>query len=159
MSDMLDPHECPHARKILTYKTTAIGTRQYKHQCLDCGSAIGNPIKHDAVRGQEVVEFDEELHDRWRVEEQRRWEVEREEKNSGWWIWYNSYLESPDWQSRRRKVLERAGGLCEGCRECRATQVHHLTYAHAGNELLYELAALCEGCHEIAHSDKEEEPE
>jgi replicative DNA helicase len=64
---------------------------------------------------------------------------------------YHEYLLSPEWMALRRKVLDRCGGLCEGCREERVTQVHHLTYAHVRNELLFELVGLCDACHERAH--------
>lgn len=68
-----------------------------------------------------------------------------------WWATYNAYLESEEWTTRRQHVLERAGGICEGCRDARATQVHHLTYKHVGRELLWELAAVCNDCHEALH--------
>jgi 5-methylcytosine-specific restriction endonuclease McrA len=35
----------------------------------------------------------------------------------------------------------------DGC-QSRATQVHHLTYRHLGNEPLFELMAICRDCHE-----------
>lgn len=68
-----------------------------------------------------------------------------------WFDVYAEYLASPEWDERRRLVLERAGGICEGCRRARATQVHHTTYKHAGDELLFELVAVCNACHERLH--------
>jgi hypothetical protein len=65
--------------------------------------------------------------------------------------WYNFYLKSDAWKLKRRKVRDRCGGVCEGCRDHPVTQVHHLTYEHVGNELLYELVGLCDACHERAH--------
>ena len=56
-----------------------------------------------------------------------------------------------EWREKRRKVLERADWLCEGCRCRRTTQVHHLTYKHLGRELLFELVALCDVCHDVCH--------
>jgi 5-methylcytosine-specific restriction endonuclease McrA len=67
---------------------------------------------------------------------------------------YNKYLQSDDWKAKRGKVLERCDGLCEGCREAPATQVHHLTYNHVGDELLYELVGICDACHERVHEPK-----
>ena len=69
---------------------------------------------------------------------------------------YREYLLSPEWKALRRKVIDRCGGLCEGCREERVTQVHHLTYAHVRDELLFELVGLCDACHERAHTPRQQ---
>ena len=64
---------------------------------------------------------------------------------------YSDYLLSPEWAKRREKVLRRANGICEGCGEARATQVHHKTYDHIYNEPLFDLVAICKACHESIH--------
>jgi 5-methylcytosine-specific restriction endonuclease McrA len=64
---------------------------------------------------------------------------------------YHEYLQTDAWQERRRLVLRRAGGICEGCRKARAVEVHHLTYQHIGHEFLWELVAICRACHERYH--------
>jgi 5-methylcytosine-specific restriction endonuclease McrA len=64
---------------------------------------------------------------------------------------YADYLRTAAWQAKRDKVLARAQRVCEGCRDREATEVHHLTYAHVGRELLFELVALCEACHAVVH--------
>lgn len=66
--------------------------------------------------------------------------------------WYADYLASDEWSERRRRVMERARYLCEGCLSARAECVHHTTYAHVGDELMFELVALCNACHEKAHT-------
>lgn len=68
-----------------------------------------------------------------------------------WWRWYRRYLQSPEWEERRFKVLARAHQRCEGCGRAIATQVHHLSYAHVGQEFLWELVAVCEDCHRRCH--------
>ena len=73
---------------------------------------------------------------------------EREAHSAIWWAEYDAYLKTPAWQNRRRRVLDRANGICEACLEAKATQVHHTTYRHAGNEPLWELRAICGSCHE-----------
>jgi len=75
----------------------------------------------------------------------------RRPKEPGFWRWYSDYLDTDTWRVRRRLVLERAGGLCEGCRKEPATQVHHLTYDHVEHEFLWELVAVCRECHERFH--------
>ena len=52
--------------------------------------------------------------------------------------------------------MERAQGLCEGCRRRPATEVHHLTYEHVGDELLWELKAVCDHCHRRCHPESQE---
>lgn len=64
---------------------------------------------------------------------------------------HSDYLRSDAWRELRAKVLRRAAGICEGCLDAPAEQVHHLTYAHYGHELAYELRALCGRCHERVH--------
>jgi 5-methylcytosine-specific restriction endonuclease McrA len=54
-------------------------------------------------------------------------------------------------EARRQWYEQRAGGICEGCRQESATEVHHLTYEHAGREFLWELVAICRRCHERYH--------
>lgn len=64
---------------------------------------------------------------------------------------YTEYLQSQEWWDRRNKVMERACGLCEGCRQREPVEVHHLTYEHVTQEFLWELVALCAPCHERIH--------
>jgi len=105
------------------------------------------------IRSLDAADNYEQQQQEW---EQRRAELgkQRQQEQDEWWAGYTEYLQSPAWARRRRAVLTRAGGLCEGCRENPAVHVHHTTYAHAGNELLFELVALCRDCHQIAHPDK-----
>lgn len=85
---------------------------------------------------------------------QRRYEEERARQDREWWAWYNRYLQTPEWRERRRRVMARANGICEGCGEREATQVHHLTYTRVGHEMLFDLVAVCDACHRTIHQDK-----
>jgi hypothetical protein len=76
---------------------------------------------------------------------------QRQQQQAEWRQWYEKYLQTDEWLDRRRRVLVRAGNVCEGCRQAPATQVHHLTYKHVGNEFLWELVAICRACHERYH--------
>ncbi len=78
--------------------------------------------------------------------------MDRDEQDRRWWAWYDQYLQSPEWQARRRLVLRRAGGKCEGCRIRRAVQAHHLTYDRVGREMLFDLVAVCAECHNQIHA-------
>ncbi len=64
---------------------------------------------------------------------------------------YAAYLQTDHWKGVRLRVLVRDRNICQGCLSEPATQVHHLTYAHRGDELLFELTSLCDSCHERAH--------
>jgi 5-methylcytosine-specific restriction endonuclease McrA len=92
------------------------------------------------------------------AEQQAQAEAEREQKRAEWFRRYNAYLKTPQWRTKSQMVLERASYRCEGCGMARATQAHHLTYDHVGDELLWELRAVCKGCHERAHAGKRELP-
>lgn len=67
------------------------------------------------------------------------------------------YLQSPEWQERRVKVLDRSGGVCEACGVAKATTVHHVTYRRWKNEPLFDLRAVCTPCHELIHGKQQEE--
>lgn len=76
-------------------------------------------------------------------------------RNDGWWSRYTAYLSTPQWSAKREAALERDHYLCQACRRREATQVHHTTYKHVGNEPLFELVSLCEVCHdEITAMDR-----
>jgi 5-methylcytosine-specific restriction endonuclease McrA len=84
-----------------------------------------------------------------RVVEQLR--QRRAKSRAEWRSLYRQYLATPHWQARRQHVMQRCNGICEGCRERSAREVHHLTYQHVGEELLFELVALCDDCHDRVH--------
>ena len=73
------------------------------------------------------------------------------ESNGKWQPAFAAHLTTVEWMERRRLVLIRARGLCEGCRHRKATTVHHLTYEHVGAEFLFELVAVCRSCHNRLH--------
>ena len=65
---------------------------------------------------------------------------------------YLEYLQSTAWRLKAVQVRQRADWRCELCHcEPDDLQVHHLTYAHLGDESLLELMALCGRCHARGH--------
>jgi 5-methylcytosine-specific restriction endonuclease McrA len=129
----------------------------YAFQCLICGeSASGGWLSHSRIpRHLPIPEWDETLSKKYYEERRQQQLALRETERADWFHEHEQYLLSPQWRVLRRKVLERAGGLCEGCREKPATQVHHLTYAHWQHELLFELVAICDDCHQRIHPHME----
>lgn len=132
-------------------RVTANGAKQYAPQCLTCGRSMGNPLKQSEYIGC-PPEWDYDLQEQW--DSQRR--IEHEEKANEWWDRYKAYLKTSEWKHRRRLVMLRSQGICEGCRERPAKEVHHLTYAHVCEEFLFELVALCEECHDRIHGHDDE---
>lgn len=64
---------------------------------------------------------------------------------------YREYLETPEWQERRRIHLAHAGDRCQVCNRSTFLQVHHRTYEHRGNERFSGLIVLCRSCHRHFH--------
>jgi 5-methylcytosine-specific restriction endonuclease McrA len=161
---MADPYWCEHPETALRWRVNKAGAGAWVRQCQTCGWQVGTAIRRDAPEVRQRHDrplFDESIRERYedlrraRIQRQQQIaELEQERKHREWWAWYNRYLTTAEWKARRALVLKRAGGLCEGCREARAQQVHHLTYAHVGDEFLFELVALCSECHERLHEEK-----
>lgn len=81
----------------------------------------------------------------------------RRNSSDDWWIWYRSYLRSPEWEVKRQSVISRAGGRCEKCGNYgRRIDAHHLpgSYSRIPHELPWDLAALCYECHKGEHRGK-----
>jgi hypothetical protein len=139
--------------------------RQLREQCCDCGKLLSQSLSH-SLATSDTPDVDEDRAraalDNEKEERERAWrEVQREqaEANKEWWRQYNDYLRSSEWFCRHDLVLQRANGICEGCRRRPATQVHHLTYNHVRNEFLWELVAICDVCHERFHENSKSDIE
>jgi len=74
-----------------------------------------------------------------------------EEQSAERRAFYETYIKSPEWFAKRALILERDNYICQGCLLQQAEHVHHLTYAHLGNELAFELISVCVPCHEYIH--------
>lgn len=145
--------ECPCTRTEVRERSIRGGSSQWVRQCLDCGQPVGNPVK--AVPN--CTAFDNDLVQQYLQEraEERRLVAEAERRR--WWALYEEYIASDAWKSLRAKVLKRDGGMCQGCLDARATEVHHLSYRNFGSEFAFELMALCSPCHERFHQRPEVE--
>ena len=64
---------------------------------------------------------------------------------------YQAVMQSAGWRRRRSQALHAAGRRCQECGAAGPLDVHHLSYAHLGDERPYELAVLCERCHDQLH--------
>lgn len=146
---------CPHPRNELRFKIGRDGAKRYYRQCLVCFDQIGSQVANATARGGEP-EFDQAAReamqvrrlDVWRSQDERR----RREEHTAWLREHDAYLRTPAWKKKRALALQRDKGTCQGCLEAPAVHVHHLTYEHWQDELLFELVSLCERCHERAHT-------
>jgi hypothetical protein len=149
---------CDHAGSELRERTIRGGGKQCVQQCLRCGSAISGAVKREVAiaenDGRPLPLFDEKLLSSWEAAAKDSADKIMNADDSAFWLAYEEYLAGPVWRKKREKVFERASGVCEGCREKPATQVHHLSYEHVGNEFLFELVAVCDDCHEELHNHK-----
>jgi len=143
--------------RTLSNKTTAVHV-----QCTICGEAVGGAIKKTSITPEQLVAlplWDEGLRETYRQMAADHYRDERAGQRDEWdqqsparKAEYAAYLQSDHWKDIRQRALVRDRFLCQGCLRDKATEVHHLTYAHRGDELLFELISLCDPCHERAHS-------
>lgn len=161
-----DKFQCDHPSKEIRHRVVKGGASQYVEQCLTCGKAISQPYpKTKAIQmngGKQPIPFDTELMDRWQTEYSNGFKrIEQEFSAKGeiddaeFKKWYGEYLASPEWKQIAKRVMDRANGICEGCLERTATEVHHLTYRDVGAEFCFQLVALCRECHDRYHRTDE----
>jgi 5-methylcytosine-specific restriction endonuclease McrA len=147
--------KCPN-RMLVTW-TDSKGSTYYGLQCRQCGDV--SPLKRNEMAGRfhpsQASQKNETLRKNWwaqrsaRYDELRKNELDAE--NQIFRAAYNIHMRSPRWAELRSLVMERCGGLCEGCRKRKAVQVHHLTYRDMGNEFLWQLVGICLECHNRFH--------
>lgn len=142
---------CEGTTSELRRRVLGNGAVQIVYQCLTCGRSASNPLAKSSVPNHErLPAWDESLAGQY--DEMRA--GLRQEQKAEWFEEHNAYLLTPKWRAKRAAVLKRSGGMCEGCAEKYASQVHHLTYVHWKDELLWELVAVCDECHERAHAER-----
>lgn len=157
-----EARECNHSDlKLCIYKDAA-GNTHFRRQCQSCGEMKGTAVARNAVGDAQLTEHRPNLNAEYEGARQRERDAIvqkhiriQKAKSGAFSKAYADHLASEKWQRIRRKVLERAKNLCEGCLERAATQVHHKSYDHLGEEFMFELLALCQECHERLHPSAE----
>ena len=71
---------------------------------------------------------------------------------------YKRYLASREWRVKRKEVIERNDGWCERCHSAPIADVHHVTYAHIGDEPPEDLQGVCRPCHAFISAEQENDP-
>ncbi|HEY7119675.1 MAG TPA: hypothetical protein VH475_24000 [Tepidisphaeraceae bacterium] len=147
----MDDH-CTHEEQALRRRTHSNGMLHFVMQCLHCGRQ-GRAVRHDdalSTGGADALPWDDTIADPYwqrRFAERRQvWAEARSQRRAD----YDGYLASAAWRARRSARLALDQGRCQarldGCGGY-ATEVHHLTYRHCGNEPLFDLVSVCGNCH------------
>ncbi len=146
---------CTHENTEPRMRTASNGRIMVSRQCLNCGNNVGKFLKKEFWPDQPEPwddEIEAELRARADAAELpvllRYVEIQQEEQQK-----YSQYLLSPEWRRKRKLVLERDKGLCQGCLTAPATEVHHITYRNIFDEFAFQLTSLCSPCHERYHDD------
>ena len=154
------PRHCAHERKELRKKIDATGRPRLHYQCLVCGLPVGNRVSakhHSAEQIESLLIFDDTLRSAYWHDYNERYQAERnarlEQLKERWKEAYSDYRKSTEWIAKRKLVIQRAQGICEGCRLSRAVEAHHTTYDDVGEEFLFELVAVCRSCHDRFHKE------
>lgn len=133
------------------------------NQCSQCGKKgnTNGSLKHDTVPNLkekialgEIKKYDLDLlnkksptyqgyHAYKNKKDNEKQELEAVNRRK----FYNDYIASDKWKAIRLKVLKRDNNLCQACLYAPAQDVHHITYANLGNELMFELLSVCRDCH------------
>jgi len=152
---------CTHPGQFTGKTINAIGAVVFKRYCKTCGIATTQSLAHRTIANTDIQPIDpvkrEQLIDRYARQRRHDYDAmanrcadrSQPQRRSS----YAEYLASPQWKALRAHVMDRCGGLCEGCRENAAEDVHHLTYQHIRREFAFELVGLCRECHTRWHED------
>jgi hypothetical protein len=175
MSERRSAIDCPHERTVPRCWRGENGFMQARLQCKDCGhyGKYGYKVPSKAQLIEKgfspdpasLPPFDdvafmcasEELSNQKRDEIMaKRLEVLIESADNDNDHSQDPYYKTEEWHAKRRLVIERAGGLCEGCGKNEAVQAHHLHYRTFKREFLWDLKAVCRECHERVHAIQKE---
>lgn len=149
------PEPCPCDSVELRQRALRNDTLRFVEQCLVCGREVRSFKKQDLLRQgkfpNRLPAWDDEIQKRYWEWRNRAFEQKREAESEAFWERHSEHMKSAKWRLLRVKVFRRCNNICEGCGDRQAVQVHHLSYRHLGDELLFELAAVCLECHEKIH--------
>jgi 5-methylcytosine-specific restriction endonuclease McrA len=150
--------ECTHPEIVVTRVKWSDGRPAYRKQCSTCGFPDGSWIGKDKLgdlstigdgEADHYAKYEDQRREDWKSIALQHYRAQNKEDR----LAYDQYLKSTEWRDKSKRVIARAGGICEGCLERKATQAHHISYRHIYNEFLWELRAVCEPCHHRAHVD------
>lgn len=124
------------------------GSPLLNKQCLTCGEADGKAYKM-VLNFNDFPDYSEEKREAYYINQNIEREEKKQKERNAFFLEYNLYLKSETWMNKRTLVLKRDNYTCQSCLISQATQVHHTTYRHVYNELLFELVSVCKQCHDL----------
>ncbi len=158
---------CDHTERIAVRYTDTGGRAGVRLQCQRCGQS-GQNVKASGYSIDALPPYDQTLVDQWDDYRRTVWDsvaadyqAEREAQRIEWFAGYSIYLQSPHWESVRRRVIHRDQFVCQLCErrvEVHTAHVHHLsydTYRLIGQSLPAECVTLCRACHERIEAAKQ----
>lgn len=154
---------CQHSGAEPRRRMKSNGQPYFKIQCPHCGKPLSNHLAFDLVEDfrrtwGSIKPWDYGKEKEWLDRRLTIGEILRQNENlrrrASWWFQYEEYLLSPIWSAVRRRIIERAGGSCERCRERPPKHIHHLCYQRLGEENDDDLMAVCVECHQALHPDR-----
>lgn len=127
----------------------ALTSRAHLKQTI--GAYNGGKNTYDKVRCDECEAKQEAIRqaesEAWRESDRRR-QARRDELHT---MPYAEYLQTPEWEETRQRMLKRARYQCSLCNKKAKLHVHHRTYERRGYEDDKDLIVLCENCHAKFH--------
>lgn len=132
------------------------GSYFIKKQCLFCGETESAAVKFDKIGGKDKIkdlpDFDNEFYEHYiEIKREKYYDEIKQKRKQDRIEWLETskpYYNSDIWKLKREFVLKRDNYICQACLTKTASQVHHLTYKHFGNEPLFELTSVCKTCHD-----------
>ena len=123
-------------------------------QCVECGRSGRQPFpKGEHPNWQDYPLYDRDLPKQWDAACSESYRRKKEARSADYSEWLAT---SPAWAAVRKRVLARANNICEACLECKATVVHHCSYANGKLPPAWLLAAVCKTCHDRLHTPGDE---
>ena len=154
---------CTHDTTSNVKRRNSNGQVVVVEQCLNCGNSLG-ARKKNSFNLESLELFDPTIGEAWnrnkKLYREQLAKQSRAEEKEIWDSNYELYLNSPDWEDLRQRVLIRDNYLCQGCLSKPATCVHHRSYKshkELGEAMCFELVAFCQKCHDLCHPGKSEE--
>jgi len=162
---------CDHTERKAVRFVDSSGRIGVRLQCQRCGSSGGN-VKANGYNVDRLPTFNQALVDRWETYRRQVWEkqnddraaayqAKQEQERQQFFAEYAIYLQSPHWESVRRRTIARDQFTCQLCQrrvEVNTAHVHHLSYAtynQVGQSLPAECVTLCRSCHERIETAKQ----
>lgn len=135
----------------------ALNGWRVQRSCSKCYKLHGSYLKQADYKLSDLREINKEKHDNYHETQGEKYserikslsQMHRDWNKKEWLDEHNSYLKSALWREKRELVFQRDNYLCQSCLTARATEVHHLSYAHWRNEPLFELVSICNDCHKV----------